>query len=293
MPGAGVDALRDITFARADGVELALDVYRPTHVNEPLAAAVYFHGGGWARGGRRDFAETRLYPVVRRGIVIASASYRLQPQALWPAQLDDARAAFLYLAEHAEELGIDHTRIGAWGSSAGGHIAAMLALTGGVPVHAVAAWFAPSDLVSLSDEARPIGAIWPPAIRRPEGNERPAQAALVGAGSIDIGRSLLVAASPVSHVNASAPPFLLIHGDRDAVVPHTQSQRLHDALSNSGARSTLLIVGGATHEDPVIESPAVLSAVAAFFAHSRSESCAASPPPWRTLGSVLAGRLSG
>jgi BD-FAE protein len=115
MPGGGVDALRDITFARAGDVELALDIYRPTRVNEPLATAVYFHGGGWARGNRRDFAETRLFPIVRRGIVIASASYRLQPRAVWPAQLDDARAAFLYLAEHADEFGIDRTRIGAWG----------------------------------------------------------------------------------------------------------------------------------------------------------------------------------
>ena len=265
MTSAGVNALRDITFARAGDVELALDVYRPARVKEPLAAAVYFHGGGWARGNRRDFAETRIYPVVRRGVVIASASYRLQPQAAWPAQLDDAQAAFLYLAEHADEFGIDHARIGAWGSSAGGHIAAMLALAGAVPVHAVAAWFAPSDLVSLSTEARPAGAIWPPAIRRPDGNERPAQVALVGADSVHSGRGLLVDASPISHVSASAPPFLLVHGDRDSVVPHTQSQRLHDALSNSGARSTLLIVGGATHEDPAIESPAVLSAVAAFF----------------------------
>ena len=266
MLSSGVDVLRDITFAREGGAELALDVYRPAGVSEPLAAAVYFHGGGWARGSRRDFAETRLYPVARRGIVVASASYRLQPQAVWPAQLDDARSAFLYLAEHADELGIDHTRIGAWGSSAGGHIAAMLALAGVVPVHAVAAWFTPSDLVSLSAEARPAGAPWPPAIRRPDSNERPAEAALVGADSIYSGRSLLADASPISHVNSSAPPFLLVHGDRDPVVPHSQSQRLHDALVNCGARSTLLIVGGATHEDPAIESPDVLSAVAAFFA---------------------------
>jgi acetyl esterase/lipase/phenylpyruvate tautomerase PptA (4-oxalocrotonate tautomerase family) len=264
MRTAGVDVQRDIPVARAGDVELALDVYRPTQTGEPLPAALYFHGGGWARGSRHDFAETRLYPVAGRGIVVVSASYRLVPQATWPAQLDDARAAFRFVAEHAAEFGVDRARIGAWGSSAGGHIAAMLALAGNVPVHSVATWFAPGDLVSLAADPRPE-APWPPAIRRPDGSARPAEAALVGADSVDSGRERLAAASPISFVSAAAPPFLLVHGDRDPVVPHSQSQRMHDALVNSGARSTLLIVGGANHEDPAIESATVLGAVAALF----------------------------
>ena len=195
--------------------------------------------------------------------MIVAVSYRFGPAHRWPAQLQDARAALAFVAAHAGPLGVDPTRISVWGASAGGQIAAMLALDG-AGVHRAVIWFGAADLASLATDPRPADAIWPEWIPRRGPDGPPPVAALVDLDAADGGARALRAASPAHHVAADAPPFLILHGDRDAMIAASQSQRLHDALTGVGADSRLVIVPGATHEDPAFESPEMLDLVAQF-----------------------------
>lgn len=253
-----------VEYATRDGSSLELDIYAPDGA-ERAPAVLYFHGGAWVTGHRSDFADTRLKPLAHRGIVVVSASYRFRPSATWPAQLDDAKNAFRWLLDHAAPLGVDPDRIGVWGSSAGGQIAAMLALTGGLPVRSAVVWFGPSDLVRISAMPRHPEAVMPPWFDPGRGGP-PSELGLVGAETYDEAGEALAAASPQHHTAqaAAAPPFLLVHGDRDPVVPSEQSLLFHDALIRGGGSSTLVLVGGATHEDAKLESPAVLDLIARF-----------------------------
>ena len=220
---------------------------------------VFLHGGGWRLGTRRSlgpsYAGTTPHPfeqVTAAGIAVASADYRLSGERTWPAQLHDAKAAVRWLRSRGHEVGLDRDRIGAWGESAGGHLALLLGLTGcaesgadldgdvGIgggssAVSAVASWYAPSDLTALPDD---LGA--DPAA---EGTR---EAQLIGAplGHVpDVVRE----ASPITYVTTDAPPILLLHGDSDRLIPSVQSVRLEAALQEVGADVELETYPGADH----------------------------------------------
>ena len=259
--------LRDLRYATADGIDLHLDLYLPAVRPAPLC--VYVHGGGWMRGARTDRAAERLLPVARAGVAVASVDHRLSGQATFPAPLDDVRAAVRWLRASAADHGLDGTRIGAWGASAGGHLAAMLGLTrdtrdaelGSSAVQAVVAWFASTDLLALATDP-PEGPL-PPFVTGPL-PDPPFEARLLGVAAAADAPEQARAASPVTHAHAGAPPFLLVHGDRDGLVPSAQSRRLADALRASGADVTLWLLAGGNHEDPAFDRPESLGAVAAF-----------------------------
>jgi acetyl esterase/lipase len=260
--------LRDLVFATPGGIELALDLYLPAD-RTAAPVCVYLHGGGWLRGARTDRAAERLLPVARAGVAVASVDYRLSGQAVFPAQLDDVRAAVRWLRAHAGEHGLDATRVGAWGASAGGHLAALAGLTrderdgelGDSSVQAVVAWFATTDLLGLA--ADPPEGPPPPFLPGPL-PQPPFEARLLGVGAAADAPELARAASPVAHAHAGAPPFLLAHGDSDGLVPSAQSRRLHAALRAAGADATLWLLAGGNHEDPAFDRPESLAAVAAF-----------------------------
>jgi acetyl esterase/lipase len=258
---------RDVVYSTVDGEDLRLDLYLPD--TRPAPLCLWLHGGGWMRGSRADRAEARLVPLAAAGVAVAAVQYRLSGQAPFPAQLDDARAAVRWLRAHAGDLGLDAGRIGAWGASAGGHLASLLGLTrdgdddqrGDSSVQAVVAWFPPSDLL-LRDSDVPEGPL-PPFVTGPL-PEPSFEARLLGLQDVRDDRDAARAASPVEHVRAGAPPFLLVHGDRDGLIPSEHSRRLHRALRAEGVDSTLWLVHGANHEDPAFDSPASLAAVAGF-----------------------------
>jgi acetyl esterase/lipase len=234
----GVRVLSGVPYAALPGARpLELDLYLPVS-GAPAPVVVFLHGGGWRLGSRhsagpayRGADPTPFEQVAQAGIAVASVDYRLSGEAVWPAQLNDAKAAVRWLRSRAGELGVDPHRVASWGESAGGHLAELLglvtdpALEGGVgvggpssAVTAVAAWYAPSDLVGFPSDAGadPMD---------PETRE----AGLLGApvGSVP-DRS--AQASPVSHASPAAPPFLLLHGRADRFVPCVQSQRLAERL---------------------------------------------------------------
>jgi acetyl esterase/lipase len=270
-------ALEGITFATASGVELLLDLLLPSSTDAPIPVAVYLHGGGWTAGHRRMDTARRAEVVAGLGVGIATIDYRLGEPGRFPAAVHDVRGAVRWLRAHGAELGLATGRIGAWGSSAGGHLALVAALgrdgdyegdVGGNTHHsssidAVVNFFATSDLVAKTARS--------PMERRvvAPGHED----AFLGLSESDVGgrAARIRSASPLALVHSGAPPILSVHGDYDQVVPIVESERLHDALVAVGAPSTLVRLGGAGHEDPAFEQAFVLQMVASFLLASLSD----------------------
>jgi acetyl esterase/lipase len=254
----GVRHHAGITYAATAGYRpLQLDLWVPES-STPPALVVWIHGGGWMIGDRRYLPETlrpnQLFDaLLRAGLAVATIDYRLALEAPFPAQLHDAKAAIRYLRAHAGELGIDTGRIGVWGESAGGHLAALVGLTGhradleggiGVvgessAVDVVVDWYGPADFTTMPRMTPPPHI----AAKLEAAMHTPPEDTLV-AGLDDAARA---DASPISHVTAQAPPFLLVHGTTDWLVPYAQSEQLHAALTAVGVDSRLVPVEGAEH----------------------------------------------
>ena len=238
---------------------LQLDVWVPAGAGAgPAPLVVYVHGGAFMMGDRRLLPET-LRPdqvfeaLLAAGLAVATIDYRHALEAPFPAQLHDAKAAVRYLRAHADELGLSTERIGVWGESAGGHIAALLGLTAhradlegthGVvgpssAVDVVVDWYGLADLETMPRQPPPpeIAALLPEEMRTPP--EDHLLRGLAGRDRAD--------ASPVNHVTADAPPFLLLHGTADWLVPYPQSEQLAGALRAAGATVELAPVEGAGH----------------------------------------------
>ncbi|GAA4981588.1 alpha/beta hydrolase [Kineococcus glutinatus] len=239
-----------LVFAERDTGPLVLDLIVPP-AQVPPPVVVWLHGGGWAFGDRHLAPDLRRH-FAARGIAMATIEYRLSGQALFPAQLHDVRAAVRHLRRHAAQLGVDGSRIGLWGSSAGGHLAALAGVTGhlavlpGEPVgdgdpdaavQAVAEGYGPVDLVRVVADS---GA--PPAMAGPNAPE----SRLLGGLPAELPEQAR-AASPLAHVTAAAPPFQIAHGTADVLVRADQSVALHEALVAAGVESALHLLEGFRH----------------------------------------------
>ncbi len=266
-----VSVHRDLGYSRVDGLELQLDLYLPDV--RPAPVCLWLHGGGWLFGSRAERAAERVLPLAGTGVAVAAVQYRLSGQATFPAQLDDVRAAVRWLRANAPGFGLDAGRVGVWGASAGGHLAALLALCpdeadrelGDSSVQAAVCWFPPTDLLLRAADV-PAGPL-PPFVTGPP-LVPPFEARLLGVDDVSEAPVAARAASPVAHARPDAPPFLIMHGDRDGLIPAEHSQALHRALRAHGAESTLLLIAGANHEDPLFDTPASLGAVSAFLRSS-------------------------
>lgn len=239
-----VECLTDLPYGNAAGYLLFLDLYRPEPLpSQALPVVMYIHGGMWRRGDKALSSDPFLAQTGR--YMVASINYRRSDQAIFPAQLHDAKAAVRWLRANAQRLGIDPQRIGVWGHDAGGHLASLLGVTGteaslegnnGSPeqpshVQAVVAVAAPSDLSQLGD--------WHDEPDSPE-------SLLVG-GALPTRPELVQQANPLNYLNQPAPPFLLIHGEQDQTVPVGQSLMLQQALQAANAEVELLLLPEAEH----------------------------------------------
>ncbi len=246
--------LRDVEYIPGGGHSHSLDLYLPE--KKPGAPAppliIWIHGGAW-RSGDKD--PNKAAWLVKNGFATAAINYRLSGEARFPAQLEDCKAAVRFLRARAGEYGIDPDHFGVWGSSAGGNLAALLGTTGGLKefdvtgensgvssrVQAVCDFFAPSDLLTMSAQAGNEG-----SVNHDDPNS--AEAQLVG-GPVQQNTEKAWAASPVSYVTPDDPPFLIIHGDHDSLVPVGQSWELHGALQRAGVPSTIHVIVGGGHGD--------------------------------------------
>ena len=246
------------TYAAPGGYRpLQLDLWVPESP-APAPLVVWIHGGGWMMGDRRYLPET-LRPnqvfdeLLAAGLAVATIDYRHALEAPFPAQLHDAKAAVRWLRAFADELGISTDRIGVMGESAGGHLAAMVGLTAHRPdlegthgivgpssaVDVVVDWYGPADFSTMPRMQPPphIAAKLEPAMLVPP--EDQLTRGLEGAALADV--------NPITHVTSEAPPFLLVHGTADWLVPYAQSEQLHAALTEAGVDCELVPVENAQH----------------------------------------------
>ena len=272
-------AIHDIPCLAGGSPRQTLDLYLPDHAHSPMPAVLWIHGGAWECGDKhpcpvREFAE--------RGYVIASIGYRLSDKAAFPSQLQDCKSAVRWLRAHAAEYGIDPTRIGVWGESAGGHLAALLGTTGltrdfdvgdhldqSSEVQCVVNWFGPVDFLEW-------GAPFSPSMDSPESPVY----RLLG-GPISQNREKTRSAGPLHHVHGRSAPFFTVHGGRDDIVPLVQSQRLHKALQAAGVESTLQVIPDAGHSTAEFTLPERLDEIAEFLArHLRQPDVSDSKKPY-------------
>lgn len=264
----GVRTEYDVCYAKVDGVELRLDIYRPD-VAHDVPVVVYLHGGSWARGDKRDNAVERLERTAMNGVAVASANYRLVPEHIYPAQIHDVKAAVRWLRANGTARGLATGKVGIWGASAGGYLATMTGLTAGdgelegtvgdhldqsSTVQAVVTWFSHHDFVTMSRQS--------PLERRLRGT--PIAAALFGLDEIAQDDALVRNASPVRRILAGAPPFLIAHGDCDHIVWTSESANMLAALSREGIDATFCLLAAAGHEDPKFDRPSNLAMTAAW-----------------------------
>lgn len=237
---------------------LVVDVHTPTGT-PPFPVIVWIHGGGWRSGDEDLHGDHAALRQRARGYAVVSIEYRLSGEAKFPAQIQDCKAALRWLRAEGPRYGLDPDRVLVWGSSAGGHLAALVGTSAGVAtldppygdpatatVRAVIDWYGPSDLVSLSASGA-----------------QAAGAGLLGCFAADC-PDLAALASPISHVDASDPPFLIEHGTADPVVDPQQSELLHAALLAAAVPSQLVWLPGAGHGGPQFNEPPNLALIEAF-----------------------------
>lgn len=251
--GDSIEVRRDIAYTDTDHERQKLDLYLPTarRSDAPLPVIAFIHGGAW-RGGEKRGGGRWVHPHVGSGEYAGvSIGYRLSQHAKWPAQIHDCKAAIRWIRAHANEYNLDPDKIGVIGTSAGGHLVAMLGTSGGVDdlegdlgsnpdasskVTCVVDYFGPSDFLTISDYPSRLDHA---AADSPE--------ALLLGGAIEEKQVAARNASPVTYVSPDDPPFLIIHGTDDVVVPYNQSERLRDALRRAGVEVALISVEGGGH----------------------------------------------
>jgi acetyl esterase/lipase len=245
-PPPGQELLSEVVFGTGGGRELHAEILRPKEPpKEPMPAVLLIHGGGWAGGTHYNYAPW----LVEKGYFTASIEYRLSGEAKWPAQIEDCKLAVRWLRANAAKYHVNPDRIGVMGHSAGGHLVACLGTLGGAKdLEGQGGYEGVSSCVqAVVDQCGP--AEFTPEAMPAVGMNRadhPGLIKLFGGGyaeKTDAWRQ----ASPALHVDARTPPFLIIHGENDRLVPIAQSERLAAALKKSGTPVELVRVKNAGH----------------------------------------------
>ena len=262
----GVKVIRELPYAPGGHERHKLDIYTPESAptGNRLPLVVWVHGGGWQNGSKNGCPALWLVP---RGYAVASINYRLSSHATYPAQLEDCKTAIRWLRRNAVAYGIDGERIGVWGSSAGGHLVALLGVTGDVKdfdkgenigvssaVQAVCDFFGPTDFLQMSKFPSTIEHDSPTS---PESK-------LIG-GAIRENKDKVARANPLTFVSQGDAPFLILHGDKDPLVPIHQSELLEAALKEAHVDVALVRLAGAGHGGQQFNTPEQQQHIVAFF----------------------------
>jgi acetyl esterase/lipase len=239
--GNSVAWITNVPYVNGGGPQQQLDLYIPTdHKGMPLI--VFVHGGGFAHGGKLgDSLNPDELQLLWAGYAMASVDYRLAPGALWPAQIEDCKAAIRWLKVHAEQYGYDPNRIGVIGESAGGQLVAMLCTTSGTKKFDTG-----ENVDHSSDVSCAVDLFGPTDFTAPEMSADGGAIALLG-GPIKEHMEAARAASPIYHIHPDQPPILVIQGTADRLVPFLQSERFVDAMEKVGAPFYFHAVAGGGH----------------------------------------------
>ncbi|HEY9807110.1 MAG TPA: alpha/beta hydrolase, partial [Candidatus Obscuribacterales bacterium] len=224
-----------IPFAKPEGVQLSLDVYRPPQVGR-YPGLVVIYGGAWRAGTPSANAVFNRY-MAAQGYTVFAIDYRHAPRYRFPAQLEDVRTALAFIQEHAAEYEVDGDRIALLGRSAGGHLAMLAAYQpDALPVRAVVSYYGPFNLTAGYADPPEPDPIDTRAVLRAFLGGTPAEAP-----------SLYRSASPASYVTRPLPPTLLVHGRRDHLVEVKFAQGMYRQLRSVNSPAALLEIPWAEH----------------------------------------------
>ena len=273
----------DVPYATVSASQ-ALDIWIPTTGSGPFPLVIFVHGGAF-KGGDKAMEGGNVAAVLEAGYAAASLNYRLSGEAIFPAAVQDVKAAVRFLRANAAEYGLDPDRFAAWGESAGGNLVALIGTTGdqatifddpalgnadvSSAVQAVVDWYGPTDFLQMDAQ---FAAAAPAACNGQTQAHDPAdspESVYLGA-AIQTVPDLAAAANPITYISSAKtlPAFSIAHGDSDCLVPNQQSAILQDALQAAGASSSFTLVEGATHGDQAITSaqtPVALEMLASVF----------------------------
>lgn len=236
----------DLPYTASDNSRQRLDLLLPR--TDPGAASrplvVFVHGGGW-RNGDKNSGRARVARFVTSGKYVgATIGYRLSSEATWPAQVHDCKAAIRWLRANADKYGIDNERIAVMGTSAGGHLVAMLGvsqrvrgLEGTIGPHldqssqvaCVVDQYGPTELLTMDD--------YPGRMTH---NDAGSPESLLVGGPIQQNKATSRNASPLTHVSRDDVPILIVHGTDDPLVPFNQSERFLKALVKAGVQANMI-----------------------------------------------------
>lgn len=248
----------DVAYASTSPAQV-LDLFLPESPG-PYPLVVNIHGGAFMMGSKEMLDAPIARALLKSGIAVASVNYRLSGEARFPAAVQDVKAAVRFLRGNAARYALDPARVLAFGQSAGGNLASMLGTTGDTrefddpalghadqssSVVAVVDWFGPTDFVHLDVHAAEQGC--PEADQR-HGEADSPESRYLGAAVATV-PELAARASPITHISARTPRFLLQKGSDDCTVPVAQSQEFYDALHAAGIPVDLDILQGAGHGD--------------------------------------------
>ena len=234
----------NVTYSVASNYECKLDVYARRGQSSPVPTVVVIHGGGWV-AGTKEGETLNLLPYLEMGFAVVNVEYRLARVALAPAAVEDCRLALRWVFRNAKTYGFDPERIVVTGGSAGGHLAlmtGMLDTTAGfdypkewdqanppMKVAAIVNWFGITDVKEIlsGPDKQNYAASWIGSQPDPE--------------------KLAERVSPLTYVREGLPPILSIHGDKDQLVPYSQTLRLDKALEKAGVKHKLITIPGGRH----------------------------------------------
>lgn len=255
-----------------------LDIYLPRENAEKLPVIIYIHGGGYEMGDRKYGHIHKLIEALEQGYAVASVSYRLSQEQVFPAAVQDVRNALRFLRKHAEEYGLDESRMGIFGESAGGNLAALAAMD---PEEPVFDDHIPQPLVGVSAQVAAcvdwFGVVDMEKIlpQNLENNLRPVrntpdncpEARYLGESLIKVNKEWLEKTNPITYIGPRMCPILIEHGTGDFAVPVQQSKMLYRAiLEKMGPEKVeFFMLEGAVHEDSRFESDENMAVVWKFF----------------------------
>jgi acetyl esterase/lipase len=260
-----VNIVRDVVYKRVNGRDLRLDIYSPKSITHPLPVLLWIFGNRWSKGSKNHPPPLNL---MSQGYIVVSVEYRLSGEAPFPAAIEDCKAAVRWIRANAGAYHFDPDHIGAWGHSAGGHLAALLGTSGGVTelegtgdnssfssrVQAVCDMAGPSDIVQFDETVS-------------SSNDEMARIAKSSieqflGGSVAQNRAKAIAASATTYVSKDDAPFLIIHGENDGSIPVSQSKVLASKLKAAGVQVTLIVAEGRGHG---VGGPAFAPEITSFF----------------------------
>lgn len=272
--GQAADVVKhaDILYATVDGHELRLDLHIPAKTASKPQLIVWVHGGAWRAGSKSDMP---LGPLLADNYAVASVDYRLSPVAKFPAQVHDIKAAIRFLRAKQADYGINAKHVVIAGSSAGGHLAALVGVTNGhaelegqvgehldqsSAVQAIVDLFGPTNFETILQQSTPHGL----SVRVP------ALQLLLGGQPVNVPQ-LAKLASPVAHVDERDPPLLMIHGDQDPQVPINQSHELHGRYKHVRRPVQFEVVHGGAHGGSAFFDGERMALIRAFLKASLAE----------------------